>query len=84
MYAKPLWCDDFRKAVQQSLDGKALEPGLRRGISEHRDACPPCGDFYDHLVQVAALSADLLPPQEYEPADNAELLNKIVNDIKNI
>lgn len=84
MQTKPLWCDDFRRAVQQSLDGQTLSPGLRRGISQHREACPPCCDFYDNLVQVAAISADMLPPQEYEHSDDEELLTKIVNDVKNI
>lgn len=84
MHTKPLWCDDFRKTVQQSLDGEVLTLSTRRAISQHREACPPCCDFYDHLVQIAALSADLLPPREYEPPDDVELLNKIVNDVKDI
>lgn len=81
METKPLWCEDFRKAVQQRLDGESLSAALNRGVREHREACPPCCDFYDHLIQLSALSEDLLPPEEYEPADSAELLNKIVQDV---
>lgn len=81
MESKPLWCDEFRKAVQQRLDGEPLAAHLARGVREHREACPPCCDFYDHLVQLSAITEDLLPPEEYEPADGNELLNKIVNGV---
>lgn len=81
METKPLWCDEFRKAVQQRLDGEPLVDSLARGMREHREACPPCCDFYDHLVQLSAVTEDLLPPPEYEPTDGIELLNKIVNGV---
>ncbi len=82
LYTDRLWCEDFRAAVQQVLDGANLAVPVRQGMRAHREACPACCEFHDRLVQVAALSEDLLPPAEYEAENDVELWKKIVKTVK--
>ncbi len=82
MYTKHLWCDEFRKVVQQWLDGEPIPLKIKRGMNEHREACLPCGDFYNNLLVVTAVTEGLHPPQEYEPPDDVQLWKKILKDLK--
>ena len=80
-HSEKLWCAEFQSIVHNILDGVEHSQAIRDQVRHHRDDCESCSNYQDHMIQIAAISGELLLPPEYLPADPDALWQQIFDSV---